>query len=271
MTARLPRLKWHMLKRRVTDPPFLRDNLEAGLRAAAALEVDLVSTSDGHFVCLHDVTLDRETTGSGLAGASTRDELHRLRQRGADGNALDDPPLFLDEVVAAIARHPHRDRQVQLDFKEPGARFDDAMLRRLRVALGDLASAFIFGSTDAEVFARVQSSAPEIAVGFDPLELHEERMPKSAQEFEALAETTTRLGPHARIYYLNADLVLAGLAAGVNLVERVCRASAEVDAWTIDPTRPRIREDLRRLVEAGCHQITTNDPDGLLPILQEIA
>ncbi len=28
----------------------------------------------------------------------------RLRQRGTNGEVLDDPPLFLDEVVAAVAR-----------------------------------------------------------------------------------------------------------------------------------------------------------------------
>ncbi len=62
---RLPRLKWHMLRRRRGDPPFFRRNLVAGLEAGAALEVDLVVTADGHFLCLHDLTLDAETTGTG--------------------------------------------------------------------------------------------------------------------------------------------------------------------------------------------------------------
>lgn len=271
MMARLPRLKWHMLRRRLEDPPHSRQNLAVGLAAGAALEVDLVSTADGHFVCLHDLTLDRETTGSGPVAALTRDDLRRLRQRGPKGEVLDTPPLFLDEVVSAVAERPHRRCQVQLDFKEPAASFDPTMLSRLRAALGDVVPAFIVGTTDAEVFARVQSSAPEIAVGFDPLALHEERMPRSAEEFMALGEETIRLGPEARIYYLNATLILAGLAAGVNLVERARRTGAEVDAWTVDSTRPEIRNVLRALVEAGCNQITTNEPDVLLPLLKEIA
>ena len=41
MKAGLPRLKWHMLRRRETDPAHLRENLDAGLRAGAALEVEL--------------------------------------------------------------------------------------------------------------------------------------------------------------------------------------------------------------------------------------
>jgi hypothetical protein len=55
-----PRLKWHMLRRRKSDAPFLRENLVAALRAGAACEVDLAFTADGHALCLHDATLDRK-------------------------------------------------------------------------------------------------------------------------------------------------------------------------------------------------------------------
>ena len=271
MNEGLPRLKWHMLRRRVTDPAHLRRNLDAGLLAGAALEVDLVATADGSFVCLHDLTLDRETTGAGPVAAQSGEDIRRLRQRGADGAPLDSPPLFFDEVVAAVARNPHWDRQVQLDIKLPAEQFGAEMLDTLRRMLGDLAPAFIVGTTDAEIYAGVRASAPEIAVGFDPLALHEETPPGTVDAFAALADQTLQLGPSARIYYLNADLILGGLEKGINLVERVTVDGAEVDAWTVDPTRPNIREVLRRLVEAGCHQITTNAPDALLPMLQEVA
>jgi glycerophosphoryl diester phosphodiesterase len=271
MTAALPRLKWHMLRRRVSDPPHLRENLESGLRAGAALEVDLVASADGAFVCLHDLTLDRETTGSGPVSEKSAEEVHALRQRGKDGTPLDRPPLFFDEVVAAVARHRHRDMQVQLDFKVPSEGFDATMLGALRRSLGDLAPAFIIGTTDAEVYARVGKGAPEIALGFDPLTLHEDDPPRTKDAFAALARETLRLGPAARIYYLNADLILAGLDHGINLVERVTRNGAEVDAWTVDPTRPNVRDVLRALVAAGCRQITTNGPDALLPLLREVS
>ena len=270
MSAPLPRLKWHMLRRRATDPAHLRENLDAGLAAGAALEVDLVATADGAFVCLHDLTLDRETTGSGPASEMSSADVRALRQRCVDGAPLDSAPLFFDEVVAAVARNELHDRQVQLDFKIPTPAFDGAMLSGLRKTLGDLASAFIVGTTDAEVYARVRASAPEIAVGFDPLALHEENPPRTIEAFAALAEETLRLSPGARIYYLNASLVLVGLAAGINLVERVTQDGAEVDAWTVDPTWPNIRGPLRTLVEAGCHQITTNDPEALLPLIEEV-
>ncbi len=270
MTGRSPRLKWHMLRRKRDDPPFLRANLEAGLVAGAALEVDIVSTADGHFFCLHDLTLDRETTGSGLASDVTRSEIGRLRQRATDGAALTEAPLFLDEIVAALHRHPHAPRQVQLDFKEPASSFSNAMLDRLCRTVGDFAAAFVVGTTDPEAFARVKFSSAGIAVGFDPLDLHASRMPTSADEFEGLAATTLRLGAGACVYYLNAGLVLAGQDAGVDLVERMHRTGAEVDAWTIDVAGPAIRDDLRRLLAAGVDQITTNEPDALGSIIGEL-
>lgn len=271
MSRRLPRLKWHMLRRRFTDPPHLRENLVPGLRAGAALEVDLVSTSDGVFVCLHDLTLDAETTGSGPVVAKTAAEISALRQRGRDGTPLDAPPLSFREVVSAVRAHGRRAVQVQLDLKEPAEQFDARMLARLRAALGDAAPAFIVGTTDADVYARLRAEAPDIPAGFDPLELHEERLPENAQGFVRLAELTMGLAPDARIYYLQADLILAGLAAGINLVERVTGNGAEVDAWTVDPSRPKIREALTALVEAGVDQITTNAPEELSSMLQETA
>jgi glycerophosphoryl diester phosphodiesterase len=86
-----------------------------------------------------------------------------------------------------------------------------------------------------------------------------------------LAERTRRLAPGARIYYLEADLVLAGLEAGVNLVARLAKGGAEVDAWTVDPDRPGLPETLRRLIAAGCHQITTNDPEAVGALLRRLS
>ena len=74
----MPRLKWHKLRQRRDDTPFLRANLAAGLAGGAAMEVDLSATADGDFVCVHDTTLDRETTGTGLVGDWTRQALAKL-------------------------------------------------------------------------------------------------------------------------------------------------------------------------------------------------
>jgi glycerophosphoryl diester phosphodiesterase len=254
-----PRLKWHQLKQRRSDAPFVRANLEAGLAAGAALEVDLVATADGYFLCLHDLTLDAETTGTGPAAARTREEIMRLRQRAPDGRAIDDPPLFLDEVAAAVGRLWRPEcGLIQLDLKEPASRFDVALLSRLRETLGD-PRPYIAGGTDWWLLDRLRTGVPGLALGFDPLDIYGGRIPRHADEFEALAEKTFRLAPGVCIYYLQAELVLAGLDLSVNLVDRVGCNGAEVDAWTIDANRPSLGADLCRLINAGVDQITSND------------
>src|SRR5262252_4496483 len=92
------RLKWHMLRRRKSDAPFLRQNLSAALQGGAPCEVDIAFTADGHAVCLHDATLDRETTGHGRVAEHSRLDIERLRQRTPYGATLDSPPLFVDEI-----------------------------------------------------------------------------------------------------------------------------------------------------------------------------
>jgi glycerophosphoryl diester phosphodiesterase len=264
-----PRLKWHQLRRRRSDAPFLRSNLVTGLIAGAAIEVDLVATADGHFLCLHDLTLDAETTGMGPVAAATRAAVSRLRQRGSAGEVLDAPPLFFDEVVALVARHGRASGGLaQVDIKESSTRFDDALVAQFAATVGALRHRFIASGCDAGLIGRLRAAAPGLAGGFDPLNLYDLDALRDAADFEALAGETLALAPDAAIYYLEADLVLKGLDFGVNFVDRL--NGAQVDAWTVDADRPRLRETLQRLVAAGVHQITTNDPDELAVALREV-
>ena len=267
-----PLLKWHKLRRRRSDAPFLRQNLAAGLTAGAALEVDLVVTADGHFLCLHDLTLDAETTGTGPVAKATRAEVARLRQRGTNGEVLDKPPLFFDEVAAIVSRLGRDSGGLtQLDIKEPQVRFDDALVEKFAGTIGPLRHCFIASGCDAKLIEHFRKAAPDIACGFDPLDLYDLGQLNNAADFEALADDTLRLAPGAAIYYLEADLVLKGLDLGVSLVERLTCNGAKIDAWTVDADWPGLREVLQRLIGAGVQQITTNDPDELEIILQETA
>ena len=267
-----PRLKWHKLRRRRSDAPFSRQNLAAGLTAGAALEVDLVVTVDSHFLCLHDLTLDAETTGTGPVAMATRAEVAQLRQRGTNGEVLDEPPLFLDEVATLVSRLGRDSGGLtQLDIKEPRAVFDDARVVQLAGTIGPLRHRFIASGCDAELIERLRKAKPDITCGFDPLNLYDLGGLRSAADIEALADDTLRLAPDAAVYYLEADLLLKGLDLGISLVERLTCNGSIVDAWTVDADRPGLRETLQRLIRAGVHQITTNDPDELEIILQETA
>jgi glycerophosphoryl diester phosphodiesterase len=268
----IPRLKWHMLRQRKADPAHLRENLLAGLAAGAALEVDVVTTADGHFVCLHDLTLDAETTGHGAVAEATREEIWALRQRANDGTALAAPPLFLDEVVAAVSNlHRPGAGLVQLDIKDGAARYDDATVARLGETLCDAVPAFIAGGCDWPAVRCLRDAVPGLLAGFDPLDLYRDRPPATASQCEALAETAFDMAPDAAIYYLEAHLVLGAMDLGVDLLARFKAAGAEVDVWTLDAGRPGLRGELARLIALGVDQVTTNDPRELALVLGEFA
>jgi hypothetical protein len=45
---------------------------------------------------------------------------------------------------------------------------------------------------------------------------------------------------------------------------------ALIDAWTIDADHPQLRDVLQQIIRLGCHQITSNDPERLAPIIEAI-
>lgn len=272
MTRMVPRLKWHMLRRRRSDPGHLRANLALALEEGAVCEVDIRFTVDGHAFCLHDDTLDRETTGQGSALPLRRAEIERLFQRAGDGTALASPPLFLDEIVAtARSAGGSTGGLVQLDVKAPLDALDDAGLQRMAEIMAMAAPRFIVGACDWRTAKRLAAAIPGLQAGFDPLELYPRAMPQGAVAFRALGERTLAIAPDAAMFYLEGRLVLAGLAEGVNLIEIVTRNGAEVDVWTLDADRPDLRDALGGLIRAGCHQVTSNDPVVLRPLIEEIA
>ena len=252
-----------MLRRRKSDPPFLRANLVAALRSGAACEVDIRFTRDGHAVCLHDALLDRETTGSGRVDATPRAAVERFRQRCADGAPLDSAPLFLDEIVATIAEIGAAPALVQLDVKARTDALTTPVLERVGRSIGAHADAFIASAYDWDTIRAFAGAAPGLHAGFDPLAFYPRNLALDANGFRAVAARTRDTAPTATFYYLEANLSLAALDRGADLVAEVGRDGARVDAWTVDADRPDLDDVLRRLVAAGCFQITSNDPEHL--------
>ena len=266
-----PRLKWHMLRRRKPDAAFLRENLTAALYGGAACEVDIVLTADGHALCLHDRTLDRETTGHGRVDEMTRAAIERVRQRGSDGAVLESGPLFLDEVAAVVntigVSAPAR---VQLDVKLRAAALTTVALDRIAHVLRDNPDAFIASAYEWDAVQCLVAAVPGLHAGFDPLLFYPRSFELDAEGFRDVATRMFTTAPGASIYYLEAKLILAALERGVDLVQAVTGAGAQVDAWTIDADHPQLTGVLRRLIDAGCHQITSNDPEQLASIIEAI-
>ena len=267
-----PRLKWHMLRRKSSDPAFLRENLRAALLAGAACEVDIVLTKDGEAFCLHDLSLDRETTGTGLASAATRAQVERLRQRGPDGRVLESPPLFLDEIVDIVREMGARAPGPRSTRYQGSSRGD-----RRRMPYGGSDRCWATGlphSSQADTTGPRSSVSPMRRRDCVAGSIRSPSIPAIARwtpmRFAGSARRPLATAPDADIFYLEARLVLAGLDRGVNLIEMVTGRGAMVDCWTLDAARPRLRDDVTRLLQAGCTQITTNDPDALSAVIKEL-
>ena len=261
--ARAVHLKWHMLRRRPEDPGHQRANLRTGLARGATLEVDLQFTADGEGVCLHDETLEAETTGRGpVRGLATR-EVRGLRQRGAGGEPLAEPPLFLEEVAASVRDAASARGAVQLDLKAPPEAFDAKALDRFAAVVRDVAACFTLSGEEWPLVQRAGRAAPGARLGFEPLRLFERRPPRSAAEVRDLVARILAAAPEAEIVYLHAGLALRALEMGEDPVARLVDAGRIVDCWTVDPHRTAVAESLARLIGSGCEQVTTNGPEAL--------
>lgn len=261
-------LKWHQLRRHRDDPAHDRVNLALGVERGASLEVDILATRDGHFVCLHDADLGSETTGQGAVWQHDRAAVERLRQRANDGTPLATPPLFLDEAIAALASAVGWSGRLQLDLKQPAARIDAAMVERFAALIAPVAAHVMLGGTEWRAVCRLGAAVPDLRPGFDPLEIHEAAPPASAAEFEALAAYTVAHARQAAIYYLHIPTVLRGLDRGVDLVRLVKANGAEVDVWRLEPEDDPDGTRLARLLALGVDQITTDSPEALAALWQ---
>ncbi|MCB9942833.1 MAG: hypothetical protein H6851_04350 [Geminicoccaceae bacterium] len=243
------RLKWHKLRSAAGVPPHDRSSLREGLARGALLEVDLQTTADGHWVCLHDDTLDGETTGSGIVAETPRAAMESLRQRAVDGQVQPDRLLFLDELVAIVAGFPHG--RVQLDIKsgsgKAGERFGEIVAAH--------ANRFDIGGHDWPLVHSLAVRAPGIVAGFDPCDRFADR------DFTAWCRLIESVDAReARLLYLAHQAVSSALDENLDLVAFAHRRGQEVDCWTIDPDMPDALRVLERVIGLGADRITTNDP-----------
>ena len=254
-------LKWHCLRRQSADQAFSRANLKTALAAGAVVEVDLVATSDGDLVCLHDLTLDGETTGQGPVAAQPSAAVLALRQRDSTGRPTDSRVLSFAEIVEMLRSNPpvgRPDGRVQLDLKEPLAGITPEVCRRLAAALGGLGGWFTLSGPSWSAVERLAAGLPDLATGFDPEDAIEAGM-ASYDVPGYLLDTA----PSARVFYLDHDFVLGCLAKGQNPIAPLRAAGKRVDCWTLDAAQDEVIDKLAALIAAGADQITTNDPEVL--------
>src|SRR5690606_17119626 len=83
-------LKWHRARRRASDPVFTGARILEGMRLGASVEVDLVIHADRGYAVLHDLSVERETTGSGKVADLSAATLRSFHLRHQDGSPLAD-------------------------------------------------------------------------------------------------------------------------------------------------------------------------------------
>lgn len=94
----------HMGLRIAGDNSILENTISSfkygGRKGIWSMETDVRETSDGRFVCIHDATLDRTTTGTGNISEKTLAEIRDLRIKDDNGNATEELVPTFEEYLS---------------------------------------------------------------------------------------------------------------------------------------------------------------------------
>lgn len=209
---------------------------------ATFIETDLHVTRDGHFVAMHDDTVDRTTNGSGEVGEFTLDELRQV-DAGLwfDRDFMGERVPTLEEILEFSEKN---DVVFYLELKYMAvAGMDHALAAVLRKARGAPRTVVI--SFDAATLAPLRRLDPSIMTGF----LVEEATPNCIQ---------TALDLGAR------QLCPRFLSVDQELVERAHRADLHVVTWTVNTV-----EEMRAMISAGVDGVMTDFPDRLRAVIED--
>jgi len=221
------------------------ENTLAGVRAALAIgadgiEVDVQASADGVPVLMHDLTVDRTTSGKGDLSSFTAEQLAALDAGG--GRAGGRPP----EPVPAFAQALELTRGRALlvaEIKRPGCEEALADVVRSAGALTDV-MVWSFLPPALEAMRRVEPRLPGgLLVA-----------PQSMGNWPAMRELALRLGLQAvSVFHLSLD---------AEVVSQARRSGLSVYAWTADT-----EADIRRLIDLDVDGIVSNFPDRALALL----
>jgi len=258
-------LKWHRLRRSMSEPLFGAEVLAEGLGRGASMEIDLRVARDGGFAVLHDETLDRETSGAGPVAARTSEEIRALHytEPAADGMPRN---VLVAEDLAALLGPAHPESVLQFDMKDDLQAVGERGVDRLARLFAAHDEHLIVSGDDTDLTLAISERLPGVTRGLEPsfrlLDLYRADR-KDELEGQLTRELAGPIRPH--MVYLWWRLVLDADADGIDLI-RICHDhGALVDAWTFNPADPEggFSDDewrkFSRLLELGADQITTDE------------
>jgi len=256
--------KWHRARRRLDDPVFTGRRIIEGMQAGASVEVDLVVHADNGFAVLHDLSLERETTGTGPVRETPAAVLRQLQLRDNAGQPIADKVMLLEDLAALIARDgAHPEGLLQLDYKEDAAALNAAVVRNFAEALRPVAGHFILSSGDAASVALLSAGVPGLHIGYDPC--HEGAIERllASRDFAGFVRDAVAASPAAELVYLEYRLVLEADRDGFDLIGAFHAAGRRVDAYTVRRVDETTLPAVERLLALRVDQITTDDPEGM--------
>ena len=261
-------LKWHRGRKQAGDLPFTGERIVEGMRLGASVEVDLRRHAEGGFAVLHDETLDRSTTGTGLVAARTRAQLRALYLRDGAGNETTHHVMLLEDLAALLGEAGVEEGALlQLDLKESIETLGPAEVAGFAEAVGPLARHMILSGGDPAAIALLADVAPGILTGYDPSD--EERFMAMAaagdiKDFlDGFVEDAVRAAPDVDFIYLYWEIVTRSADAGFDIIDAFHKHGKRVDAWTLNTTDATTVAVAERLLALKVDQITTDDPAGL--------
>lgn len=262
-------LKWHRGSRRAGDPVFTGKRILEGMAAGASVEVDLVVTADKGFAVLHDMTLERETTGSGAVAETSDDVIRQLRLRAQDGTPLTEPVMLLDDLCALMAAGTvHPAALLQLDYKEDETVLDERAIANFARATRPVASNMIVSSGSAAAVKLLTDAVPGMQIGYDPSDEQKFRAALAAGTLQNLVDEALATSPDADLIYLDWRIVTIAADNGFDMIAAYHAAGKRVDAWTIQKVDETSLANVEKLLALKVDQITTDDPEGLVAALE---
>ena len=253
------RLKWHRLRRRMSDPLFSGEVMAEGFKLGASMELDLRVRRDGGFVVLHDDVLEGETTGQGRIAELALNEIKAFRFK--DGR-----PLIFNEDLAAMLESANPAALLQFDMKDDLAGIGNNGLSHLAALFSETPTPVIVSGASLELIVEIGKRLPNLLRGIDPTEkLIEIYRGQGLKAVEKEMTPDLRGPTQPNTVYLHWRLVLDAAREGLDLIG-LCHAEGKlVDAWTFTLKDPaggfsdQEWSDFSALMALKPDQVTTDE------------
>ena len=179
-------------------------NIAVAIRKGFDLyETDIQRTKDGTFVVMHDVTIERETSGEGRVDDLTLSDLKALKKRYREGSIAEETAATLEELLLAgkgKIRFKADLKPGLVDHVDELAHLlhrlemvDQIYVRCSRKEATVIEKAFASGTPGIELMVKVDSAGQEVARRFSPKTIQinfEKDETLSPQKSEAIRRAT---------------------------------------------------------------------------------